>query len=78
MAGFAAAALILVAIAIRMRRVLGAMAGAAAGGLLTLGMVNLTGLITGVLLPLNLFSLLVCCFLGAPGVITLLLFQLFW
>ena len=54
------------------------MAGAAAGGLLTLGMVNLTGLITGVLLPLNLFSLLVCCFLGAPGVITLLLFQLFW
>ena len=40
--------------------------------------VNLTGLITGVVLPLNVFSLLVCCLLGAPGVISLLVLQLFW
>ncbi len=65
-------------IVIRMRKTLGAMAGAALGGLCTLGVVNLTGIFTGVLLPFNLFSLLVCCFLGAPGVISLLLLQLFW
>ena len=50
----------------------------AAGGLAALGAVNLTGLLTGVALPLNLFSLLVCCLLGAPGVITMLLLRLFW
>lgn len=40
--------------------------------------VNLTGLMTGVVLPVNLFTALVTLVLGAPGVVGLLVLQLFW
>ncbi|WP_071434389.1 pro-sigmaK processing inhibitor BofA family protein [Angelakisella massiliensis] len=62
----------------RLRRLLKAMFFSAVGGGVALAAVNLTGLITGVTLPLNLFSMGVCAVLGAPGVISLLVMQLFW
>lgn len=69
---------ILLVILIRARKAVGAAALSALGGAAAMTAVNLTGLITGVVLPLNVFSLLVCCLLGAPGVISLLVLQLFW
>ncbi len=69
---------ILLIILIRARRAVGTAAVSASGGLAALAVVNLTGLITGVTLPLNLFSVLVCLILGAPGIISLLVLQLFW
>ncbi len=62
----------------RLRRLLKAFFCSAVGGAIALAAVNLTGIITGVTLPLNLFSLGVCGILGAPGVISLLVMQLFW
>ena len=62
----------------RLRRLLKAMFFSAVGGGVALAAVSLTGLITGVTLPLNLFSMGVCAGLGAPGVISLLVMQLFW
>lgn len=62
----------------RMRRFLGASILSAVGGLATMGIVNLTGIVTGITLQFNLFSLLVSLVLGAPGVISLLLLQMFW
>ena len=47
-------------------------------GCAALGAMNLTGLVTGVVLPLNLFTLFVTTVLGAPGVVSLLVLQLFW
>ena len=78
MAGTVVGGIILALALFRVRKILGAAALSAAGGLAALGAVNLTGRLTGVALPLNLFSLLVCCLLGAPGVITMLLLRLFW
>lgn len=63
---------------LRLRRFLGVAAASAVGGLATIGLINVTGLATGILLPFNLFSLLVSLVLGAPGVISLLLMQMFW
>ena len=47
-------------------------------GFAALGAVNLTGLATGVALPLNLFTVLVTLMLGMPGVVSMLVLQLFW
>jgi len=47
-------------------------------GFTALGAVNLTGLFTGVTLPWNLFTLLVTLVLGMPGVVSMLVLQLFW
>lgn len=76
--GLLVGGLILLVILIRARKAVGAVALSALGGAAAMTAVNLTGLITGVVLPLNVFSLLVCCLLGAPGVISLLVLQLFW
>ncbi|MEG0754283.1 MAG: pro-sigmaK processing inhibitor BofA family protein [Angelakisella sp.] len=62
----------------RMRRLLGAAAISAVGGIAAIGLINVTGFLTGITLPFNLFSLLVSVALGAPGVISLLLMQMFW
>lgn len=62
----------------RMRRFFGAAVISAVGGLATIGLINLSGLLTGIMLPFNLFSLLVAGVLGAPGIISLLLMQMFW
>lgn len=72
-AGFLALALV-----IRLRRAIGTAAASAVMGFTALGAVNLTGFVTGVTLPLNLFTLLVCTLLGAPGVVSMLVLQLFW
>ena len=72
-AGFLALALL-----IRMRKAIGTAVVSAAMGFTALGAVNLTGLLTGVTLPWNLFTLLVCTVLGAPGVVSMLVLQLFW
>jgi pro-sigmaK processing inhibitor BofA len=63
---------------IRMRKAVGTALSSAAMGLAAMGAVNLTGLLTGVTLPWNLFTLLVCTILGAPGVVSMLVLQLFW
>ena len=63
---------------IRMRRAVGTAVSSAAMGVAAMGAVNLTGLLTGVMLPWNLFTLLVCTILGAPGVVAMLVLQLFW
>lgn len=62
----------------RMRKMLGAFIVSSVGGIATIGLVNLTGLLTGITLQFNLFSLLVAAVLGVPGVISLLLMQMFW
>ncbi|MEG2074288.1 MAG: pro-sigmaK processing inhibitor BofA family protein [Angelakisella sp.] len=62
----------------KMRSFLGAAAMSAAGGLAAMGIINLTGLLTGISLPITLFSVLTSVVLGAPGVISLLLMQMFW
>ena len=69
---------LVLALLIRMRRAIGTAAVSAAMGFTAMGAVNLTGLITGVTLPQNLFTLLVCTVLGAPGVVSMLVLQLFW
>ena len=63
---------------IRMRKAVGTALSSAAMGLAAMGAVNLTGLVTRVVLPWNLFTLLVCIILGAPGVVSMLVLQLFW
>ena len=63
---------------IRMRKAVGTALSSAAMGLAAMGAVNLTGLVTGVVLPWNLFTLLVCIVLGVPGVVSMLVLQLFW
>lgn len=63
---------------IRMRKAVGTALSSAAMGLAAMGAVNLTGLVTGVVLPWNLFTLLVSIVLGAPGVVSMLVLQLFW
>ena len=66
------------ALLIRLRKAVGTALSSAAMGCAALGAVNLTGLVTGVVLPLNLFTLFVTTVLGAPGVVSLLVLQLFW
>lgn len=76
--GLLVAGFLVLALVIRARRAIGTAAASAAMGFTALGAVNLTGLITGVTLPWNLFTLLVCTVLGAPGVVSMLVLQLFW
>lgn len=54
----------------------GAILGSALLGMAALGLVNLTGRATGVVLPLNGFTAFVGVVLGAPGVVCLLLLGL--
>lgn len=77
-AALVVAAFLMLMLLIRGRRALRGVAVTATGGLAALAAVNLTGLLTGVLLPFNVFSTLVCLLLGVPGVVSLLLLQLFW
>ena len=77
-AGGLVLAFLLLALLIRMRRAVGTALASTAIGIATMGAVNLTGIVTGVVLPWNLFTLLVCVVLGAPGVVSLLILQLFW
>jgi len=65
-------------ILIRTRRIWRALITSAAGGLAALGIVNLSGLLTGVTLPVSIFSLGISCVLGPAGVISLLLLRVFW
>ena len=78
MTGLLTAGFLALALMIRMRRALGTAAASAVMGFTAMGAVNLTGLVTGVTLPWNLFTLLVCTVLGAPGVVSMLVLQLFW
>lgn len=78
MAGLLAAGFLLLVLLIRVRRAVGTAAASAAMGAAAMGAVNLTGLVTGVVLPVNLFTALVTLVLGAPGVVGLLVLQLFW
>ena len=68
---------LLLVLLIRMRRAVGTAVASAAMGFAALGAVNLTGLATGAL-PLNLFTVLVTLMLGMPGVVSMLVLQLFW
>lgn len=72
------AGFLLLVLLIRLRRALATAAASAAMGAVALGAVNLSGLVTGVLLPVNLFTALITLVLGAPGVVSLLVLQLFW
>lgn len=63
---------------IRYRKALKVWLLSAAGGLAALGLVHLTAGLTGILLPLNVFTLLVSVVLGLPGTIGMLFFNLFW
>ncbi|MCI8653140.1 MAG: transcriptional regulator [Angelakisella sp.] len=78
MTGLLTAGFLALALMIRMRRAIGTAAASAVMGFTAMGAVNLTGLVTGVTLPWNLFTLLVCTVLGAPGVVSMLVLQLFW
>ena len=69
---------LLLVLLIRMRRAVGTAVASAAMGFAALGAVNLTGLATGVALPLNLFTVLVTLMLGMPGVVSMLVLQLLW
>lgn len=69
---------LLLVLLIRMRRAIAVAGASAAMGFLALGAVNLSGLVTGVTLPWNLFTLLVSLVLGMPGVVSMLMLQLFW
>ena len=69
---------LLLVLLIRIRRAVGTAVSSAAMGVGALAAVNLTGLVTGVVLPWNLFTMLVCLVLGAPGVVSMLVLQLFW
>ena len=78
MTGLLTAGFLALALIIRMRWAIGTAAASAVMGFTAMGAVNLTGLVTGVTLPWNLFTLLVCTVLGAPGVVSMLVLQLFW
>lgn len=60
------------------RKLLGAMVTSAVGGVAAIILVNLTGVATGITIVLNVFSVCVALILGVPGVIALLLMQMFW
>lgn len=76
--GLLVAGFFLLVLVIRVRKALGTAAASAAMGAAAMGAVNLTGLVTGVVLPVNLFTALVTLVLGAPGVVGLLVLRLFW
>lgn len=78
MTALLAAGFLLLVLLIRARRAVGTAAASAAMGAAAMGAVNLTGLVTGVVLPVNLFTALVTLVLGAPGVVAMLVLQLFW
>lgn len=63
---------------IRFRKVLKGWFLSAAGGVAAMGLLNLTAGITGILLPFNLFTLLVSVVLGLPGTVGMLFLNLFW
>lgn len=63
---------------IRFRKALGSWLFSAAGGVAALGLVSLTAGFTGILMPINVFSLLVCLVLGLPGAVGMLFLNLFW
>lgn len=76
--GIILSVILVLALLVRFRRALGAWLGSAAGGLAALGILHLTAGATGILLPFNLFSVLVCTVLGLPGAVGLLASNLFW
>lgn len=78
MTGLLIAGFLLLALLIRVRKAIGTAAASAAMGAAAMGAVNLTGLVTGVVLPVNLFTALVTLVLGAPGVVAMLVLRLFW
>lgn len=78
MTGLLVLGFLLLVLLIRIRKAVGTAAASAAMGAAALGAVNLTGLVTGVVLPVNLFTALVTLVLGAPGVVSMLVLQLFW
>lgn len=63
---------------IRFRKTLGNWLLSALGGVAALGLVSLTTGITGILMPINVFSLLVCLVLGLPGAVGMMFLNLFW
>lgn len=71
-------AVTVLALLVRYRRVLGIWLSSAAGGIAALGILHLTAGATGILLPFNLFSVLICTVLGLPGAVGLLVCNLFW
>lgn len=78
MTGLLIAGFLLLVLLIRVRKAIGTAAASAAMGAAAMGVVNLTGLVTGVVLPVNLFTALVTLVLGAPGVVAMLVLRLFW
>lgn len=70
--------IVILALAVRFRHFLGAWLASAAGGITALGLLQLTSGMTGVVLPVNLFSLSVSLVLGLPGTVALLACRLFW
>lgn len=70
--------IVTLALVMRFRHLLGAWLFSAAGGVAALGLLHLTSGMTGILLPVNLFSLSVSLVLGLPGTVALLACRLFW
>ncbi len=61
-----------------LRRFIPAMINSAVGGWLAVGAVNLASTFTGITLTVNIFSGAITTLLGIPGVISMLLLQVFW
>ena len=74
----AAAAILALIFLLRMGRFWTGWLFSTATGLLALGAVNLTGVWTGVTLPLSLLSLGVAGLGGVPGVVLMLSLRLLW
>ena len=70
--------LVLVLLAFKARRIFSAFLLSACWGLLSFAFVNLSGLLTGITLPLCLPTVLCAVFLGIPGVSAMLLSRFLW
>lgn len=66
------------ALLVRFRHALRGWLLSAAGGVGVLCLLQLTAGFTGIHLPVNLFTVLVCGVLGLPGAVSLLVCNLFW
>lgn len=72
----AAVACGLIIMLLRNKRALGHLALNSAGGLAAFGVVNLTGMLTGVSLIPNLWTIAIAVLMGLPGVVCLLFLKI--
>ena len=71
-------AIVILFAAMRTKRPMKTLISSAIGGIIALIAVAITGIFTGVVLNINLWTLLCAAFAGIPGVVLMLVMKMLW